>query len=144
LANRIFALLLLCLLGLPARAELLKMSLLNRPAARFTLKLDIFNGSSEAAGDSSQAGQKQTPAAKAETLQKSIAEEIAQSISYEGFIVRNLKKSALLNVSGEFFVVGEQETILDKIKILKISKDVVTIEYENQPYDIRIKGDQNG
>lgn len=144
MANRIFALLLLCLLGLPARAELLKMSLLNRPAARFTLKLDIFNGSSEAAGNSSQAGQKQTPAAQAETLQKSIAEEIAQSISYEGFIVRNLKKSALLNVSGEFFVVGEQETILDKIKILKISKDVVTIEYENQPYDIRIKGDQNG
>ena len=51
-----------------------------------------------------------------------------------------MKKSALLNVSGEFFVVGEQETILDKIKILKISKDVVTVEYENQSYDIRIKG----
>jgi hypothetical protein len=145
LANRIFALLLLCLLGMPARGELLKMSLLNRPAARFTLKLDIFNGNSAAAVDNSgKTGEKQTPAAAAENLQKTIAEEIAQSISYEGFIIRNAKKSALLNVSGEFFVVGEQETILDKIKILKISKDVVTVEYENQPYDIRIKGDQNG
>ncbi len=106
------------------------------------MKLDIFNGNSQVPAD--QASQKQTPAAQAETLQKSIAEEIAQSISYEGFIVRNGKKSALLNVSGEFFVVGEQETILDKIKILKISRDVVTVEYEKQPYDIRIKGDQNG
>ena len=41
-------------------------------------------------------------------------------------------------------MVSEQDMILDKIKILKISKDVVTIEYDSQPYDIRIKGDQNG
>jgi hypothetical protein len=142
LANRVSALLLLCLLALPARAELLKTSLLGKAAGPFRMKLDIFNGNSQVPAD--QASQKQTPAAQAETLQKSIAEEIAQSISYEGFIVRSGKKSALLNVSGEFFVVGEQETILDKIKILKISKDVVTIEYEKQPYDIRIKGDQNG
>jgi hypothetical protein len=142
LANRISALLLLCLLGLPARAELLKISLLGKAAHPFKVKLDIFNGDSGVAVE--QTSQKQTPAAQAETLQKSIAEEIAQSISYEGFIVRNGQKSALLDVSGEFFVVGEQETILDKIKVLKISKDVVTVEYEKQPYDIRIKGDQNG
>ena len=142
MANRIAALLLLCLLGLPARAELLKMSLLGKAAGPFKMKLDIFNGNSQVPVD--QASRKQTPAAQAETLQKSIAEEIAQSISYEGFIVRNGQKSALLNVSGEFFVVGEQEMILDKIKILKITKDVVTVEYEKQPYDIRIKGDQNG
>ena len=34
--------------------------------------------------------------------------------------------------------------ILDKIKVLKIAKDTVTIEYEGQPYEIRIKGDSNG
>ena len=55
--------------------------------------------------------------------------------------MKDARKSALLNVSGEFFVVGEGEVILDKIKVLKISKDVVTVEYDNQPYDIRIKGD---
>lgn len=142
MANRISTALLLCLLALPVRAELLKTGLLGKAAGPFRMKLDIFNGNGQT--PAVQASQKQTPAAQAETLQKSIAEEIAQSISYEGFIVRNGKKSALLNVSGESFVVGEQETILDKIKILKISKDVVTIEYEKQPYDIRIKGDQNG
>lgn len=131
------------MLGMPLRAELLKLSLLDKPAARFTLKLDIFNGG-EAGENRGQTAQGQTPAAQAETLQKTIAEEISQSISYEGFIVKNSKRSALLNVSGEFFMVGEQDVILDKIKILKISKDVVTIEYDGKPYDIRIKGDQNG
>ena len=133
------------MLSMPVRAELLKLSLLQKPAARFTLKLDIFNGNRETAGDGrGQTNHGQVPAAQAEALQKSIAEEISQSITYEGFIIKNSKKSVLLNVSGEFFVVSEQDMILDKIKILKISKDVVTIEYQNQPYDIRIKGDQNG
>jgi hypothetical protein len=138
-------LLLIWMLGMPVRAELLKLSLLQKPAARFTLKLDIFNGIRPSAGDNrAQTTQGQMPAAQAEALQKTIAEEISQSINYEGFIIKNSKKSALLNVSGEFFVVSEQDLILDKIKILKISKDAVTIEYDNQPYDIRIKGDQNG
>lgn len=138
-------LLLVWMLGLPVRAELLKLSLLQKPAASFTLKLDLFSSNRPGAGDNrAQTTTAQMPAAQAETLKKSIAEEISQSISYEGFIIKNSIKSALLNVSGEFFVVSEQDQILDKIRILKISKDVVTIEYDNQPYDIRIKGDQNG
>jgi hypothetical protein len=145
LRNRIFTLLLIWMLGMPVRAELLKLSLLQKPVARFTLKLDIFNGiRPSAGGNRAQTTQGQMPAAQAEALQKTIAEEISQSINYEGFIIKNSKKSALLNVSGEFFVVSEQDLILDKIKILKISKDAVTIEYDKQPYDIRIKGDQNG
>lgn len=142
MANRILTLLLIWMLCLPLRAELLKLSLLQKPAASFTLKLDIFNGSGET--DRGQTSQDLMPAARADTLQKTIAEEISQSITYEGFIVKNSKRSALLNVSGEFFIVNEHDQILDKIKILKISKDVVTIEYDNLPYDIRIKGDQNG
>lgn len=144
MANRIFILPLIWMLGMPVRAELLKMSLLRKPPARFTLKLDIFNGSREAAGDSpGRTAREQTPTAQAEALQKTIAEEISQSISYEGFVSKNSMKSALLSVSGEFFVVSEKDLILDKIKILKISKDMVTIEYDNLPYDIRLKGDQN-
>ncbi len=132
---------LLLALGAPLRAELLKLSLLARPAAPFTLKLDIFQG--RGAGDlgSGRPGAAAATPAQAEKLQKSIAEEIQQSISYEGFIVKDARKSALLNVSGEFFVAGEGDVLLEKIKVLKISKDVVTVEYDNQPYDIRIKGD---
>jgi hypothetical protein len=129
-------------LGAPLRAELLKLCLLAKPAAPFTLKLDIFQ--SRGAGDPGSGRPGSATAAspaQAEKLQKSIAEEIQQSISYEGFIVKDARKSALLNVSGEFFVAGEGDVLLEKIKVLKISKDAVTIEYDNQPYDIRIKGD---
>jgi hypothetical protein len=145
LANKIAALLLLfLLLIIPVRAELLKLSLLEKPAPAFTLKLDIFNGAMSSSGDSRPGNQQEIQPTKVAAGQKTIAEEIFQSISYEGYVIKNAKKSALLNVSGEFFMVSEQDQILEKIKVLKISKNVVTIEYENQPYDIKIKGDENG
>jgi len=141
-----FLLLAMAVAAMPARAELLKLSLLERTAPRFTLKLDIFRGGSDdGMGAASAAATAANPnPAQAESLQRSIAEEIAQSVAYEGFITKNARPLALLNVSGEFFTVGEGETVLDKIRILKISKISVTIEYDGLPYEIRIKGDENG
>jgi hypothetical protein len=145
LANKTAAALpLFLLLAISTPAELLKLSLLEKPVPAFTLKLDIFNGSMSAGGESQPGNQHELPPAQVAAAQKTIAEEIFQSISYEGYVIKSGKKSALLNVSGEFFMVSEGDQVLEKIKILKISKDVVTIEYENQPYDIKIKGDQNG
>jgi hypothetical protein len=143
LANKTAAALLLFLLPLlPARAELLRLSLLRKPAPAFSLRRDIFNGEAPSGNDARRGNQ--PPPAQAAAVQKSIAEEIFQSISYEGYVIKNGKKSALLNVSGEFFMVSEGEQILQKIRILEIRRDMVTIEYENQPYDIKIKGDENG
>lgn len=145
MANKIaVAVLLFLLITIPVRAELLKLNLLEKPAPAFTLKLDIFNGNISSGGDSRPGNQQELQPTQAAAAQKTIAEEIFQSISYEGYVIKNAKKSALLNVSGEFFMVSEQDQILEKIKILKISKNIVTIEYENQPYDIKIKGDENG
>jgi hypothetical protein len=145
LANKIAAALpLFFLITIAARAELLKLSLLEKPAPVFTLKQDIFNGAMSADDESRPGNRHESQPAQVTASQKTIAEEIFESINYEGYVIKNAKKSALLNVSGEFFMVGEQDQILDKIKILKISKNVVTIEYENQPYDIKIKGDENG
>ncbi len=129
------------LLGASARAELLKLSLLQKPAPHFTLRIDIFH---DAASANPVQKATTTAPAQAETLQRSIAEEIAQSVTYEGFILKNAKRLALLNVSGEFFAVSEGDAILDKFKVLKIAKDKVTIEYDGQPYEILIKGEQNG
>lgn len=122
----------------PARAELLKLSLLDKPAPRFSVKLDLFRGGEAAP---------QQPAARAdgpgsaESLQQSIAEEITQSVSFDGIIVKNGTPLALLNVSGDFFTVGEGETILGKIRVLKITREMVTIEYDGQPYEIPTKGE---
>lgn len=145
MGNKTAAALLLSLLALPPlRAELLQLSRLQKAAPIFSLKRDIFNGDSPAAGAVPARGQQAPPPAQAAAAQRSIAEEIFQSISYEGYVIKNGRKSALLNVSGEFFMVGEGELVLQKIKVLEIRRDMVTIEYENQPYDIKIKGDENG
>ena len=142
--TRIAFLVLAAAAAMPARAELLKLGLLQRTAPRFTLKLDIFRGGDAGGmGAASSAAAEPSPA-QAEILQRSIAEEIAQSVAYDGFIMKNAKPLALLNISGEFFTVGEGESVLNKIRILKISREMVTIEYDGLPYEIRIKGDDNG
>ncbi len=144
LKTRIAFLVLAMAAAMPARSELLKLGLLQRTAPHFTLKLDIFRaGGDVGMGAASSAAADPSPA-QAEILQRSIAEEIAQSVTYEGFIMKNAKPLALLNVSGEFFTVGEGEVVLEKIRILKIAKALVTIEYDGLPYEIRIKGDENG
>jgi hypothetical protein len=150
LGNRGLAPLLALALGLaaatpapgPAPVELLQLDRLQQPARRFTLKMDIFRSGGDNGPARPTANAAGPTPVQAEVLQRSIAEEIAQSVSYEGFIVKNDKPLALLNVSGEFFTVGEQESILDKIRLLKITREMVTIEYDGQPYEIRIKGDQ--
>jgi len=133
----------MALAALPARAELLHLSLLKKSAPPFALKRDIFNGDLSA-GVARAAKTPEAQQAQAAAVQKSIAEEIFQSVIYEGFVVKNARKSALLNVSGEFYMVGEGDRILDKITVLTITRSVVTIEYENVSYEIRIKGDENG
>jgi len=144
LANRSAALLVLFLLAaMPARGELLHAGKLKKKAPPFTVKRDVFVGDT-AAADASRPGNQAPPPAQAAALQKSIAEEIYQSVSYEGFVSKESRKSALLNVSGEFHMVSEGDQILGKIRILRISRSAVTIEYESLSYEIRIKGDENG
>lgn len=130
--------LLLLLAAAPAGAELLKLSRLQRPAPRFTMARDLFAGE-ESPAPARDGGPAQ---AQAQTLQQSIAEEIASSVSFEGIILKGGKMLALLNVSGEYHTVGEGETILDKIRVLAISRERVTIEYDGQPYEIRKKGEE--
>ncbi len=130
--------LLLLLAAAPAPAELLKLSRLQRPPAPFTMKRDLFAGE-EASAPARDADRAQ---AQGQALQQSIAEEIANSVSFEGIILKGGKMLALLNVSGEYHTVGEGETILDKILVRAITRERVTIEYDGQPYEIRKKGEE--
>ena len=144
MANSVLLWLLAATMSPPPQVELVKLSLLDKPARPFTMTVDIFNGNLAAGAAPTQENPSEAKAAQEEALQKSIAEEIAQSVVYEGYVLKESKRSALLSVSGEFFMVGEQDTVLDKIKILKITQDTVTIEYDGQLYEIMIKGEPNG
>ena len=137
--RRIAAIILILGIPLVQHGELIRTSLLLKPHAPFLVARDLF-----AARSSGMAGG-ETPRARLEQeKQKTIQEEISQSIAYEGYLIKNGRKTALLSVSGDFFYVGEGDTILDKIRIIGITQETVVIEYENQKFEIRLKGEENG
>ncbi len=70
-------------------------------------------------------------------------EESFDNIIYEGFVLRQNKNTVLISINGEFIICREGETILDKIKIVKVSLKVLTIKIEQKSYDIKIKGDED-
>lgn len=139
--KRIAAIILTLGIPLVQHGELIRKSLLLKPHAPFTNARDLF-----AVQPAGMAGG-ETPRSRTEQQkekQKTIQEEISQSIIYEGYLIKNGKKTALLSVSGDFFYVGEGDSILDKIKVIGISQETVVIEYENQKFEIKLKGEGNG
>jgi len=72
----------------------------------------------------------------AEETHNTLQETLAQSIQYGGTFSIGETMVALLNVSGESFSVKEGEVILEQIKIIKITPDQVTVEYEGQSFTI--------
>jgi hypothetical protein len=139
--KRITAIILILGGPLLQHGELIRKSSLLRPRIPFSIARDLF-----AARPAGMAGG-ETPKAATEQVkekQKTIQEEISQSILYEGYLIKNGKKTALLSVSGDFFYVGEGDSILDKIKVIGVSREAVIIEYENQKFEIKLKGEENG
>lgn len=143
--KRLAALLTLGLLGfsLPTSAELIRRSLLLQKRSPFSIRRDIFMALPLTASATASDNTQDQPGS-GQSQQATVQEEISQSISYEGFLVKENRKTALLSIGGDVYVVGEGETILERIKVLSISREMITIEYEGQPYQIKLKGDENG
>lgn len=78
---------------------------------------------------------------KDETPAEAMAAEIKQNISFEGYVIKFKKNHALLSINGEFFIAAENEILLEKIKIVKIEKEELTVEVETNIYKIKLKGD---
>jgi hypothetical protein len=125
------------------RAELIKFSLLNQQPAQFTCQRNIFSLAGSVASNVSnpppaaQAG----PASK--TSDAETAAEISRSLIYEGYTIKDSQKAALLNLGGQYYIVVEGDVIEEKIKIISIKKEAVTITYENHNYEVPLKGDEN-
>lgn len=83
------------------------------------------------------------PEKKVEEGIKDKADEIRESVAFEGYVIRKAKKLALLTINGEFFVVGKDDIVLDKIKIKKVDKKNVTIEIDSNVFEIKLKGDDD-
>jgi hypothetical protein len=82
-----------------------------------------------------------TPKKKIPKVEEDVSEEVMQNVAYEGYVIRNGKNLALLTVNGEFFVVGKDDIILEKYKIVNVDRKTVTIEVDSQEVEITLKGD---
>lgn len=76
---------------------------------------------------------------KADQMQ--VVNEILQSVAYEGYVMRDSKQVALLTVNGEFFVVGRDDILMEKIKIINVDKKFITVEVDSNVIEINLKGD---
>jgi hypothetical protein len=73
--------------------------------------------------------------------QMQVVNEILQSVAYEGYVMRDSKQVALLTVNGEFFVVGKDDILMEKIKIITVDKKFITVEVDSNVIEINLKGD---
>lgn len=71
-----------------------------------------------------------------------LEEEIRNNLSYEGYVVKDSKNIALVSLNGEFYAVGEGDMVDEKITIIIIEKETITVEFDNNIFEIQLKGDE--
>ncbi len=139
----------LSLLGVTAAyGEIIKVSLLKKDVEDFSYKRDIFSpvplnpvaGAKEAAR---QFAPPPPPPKEEEEAEADLAEEIRQSVLFEGYIIKNSRSHALLNINGEYFVVGEGDMVTEKMKVVEVGREGIKVEAESMVIEILLKGDEN-
>jgi hypothetical protein len=146
LAALIFMVGLFMFFDLHLQAEIIKVSKLKGKNKAFSIKRDIFSPFKGNVGRKPVMRVEPPPPPKIEEkkpkeVKPDVAEEISGSVAFEGYVMRNARKLALLTVNGEFFVVGKDDLILDKIKIINVDKEQVTVEVDSTVIEIKLKGD---
>ncbi len=126
-------------------ADIIHFSKLEKEKTNFSFKKDLFSpqpgvGTPALSREEKRAIQNRFENEKPE---KSPEKEIQESVSFEGFIEKNEKILALISVNGDFFVVSEGDVILDKLKIIRIDKEKITLELDNQRIEIQLKGESH-
>lgn len=83
------------------------------------------------------------PEEESRVKERDVAGEIRRRVAYEGYVMREAKKLALLTVDSEYFVAGIDDIVKETIKIVNVEKKFVTLEVEANLVEINIKGDQD-
>lgn len=132
-------------------SEIIKVSLLKKEKGEFQIKRDIF--SPQQMRPNVQPGEiepipeePEEPAPDEEQQDDApgdIEAEVQQSISFEGYVIKHTRNHALLSINGEFFIAAKDDIVLEKIKIIKIDKEELTVEVETKIVKIKLKGDED-
>jgi hypothetical protein len=124
-------------------AEIIHVSKLEEKKPPYFLKKDIFYPIRSLSKEERATLQNQFSGGeiKQDQEQENSKKEIQRSISFEGYVEKNNSIHALINLNGEYFVVGQGEIFMETIKIVKIEKNQIFLEVESQPIVIQLKGD---
>jgi hypothetical protein len=129
--------------------EIIKISKLTKEIQKFTIKRNIFSPDIMKPNvpaprlPSSEMLRTQKEENKVEQENKNVLqEEIENNFSYEGYVVKDSKNIALVSLSAEFYAVGEGDIVAEKITIIIIEKETITVEFDNNIFEIQLKGDE--
>ncbi|MGE5340401.1 MAG: hypothetical protein ACM3SY_02860 [Candidatus Omnitrophota bacterium] len=77
----------------------------------------------------------------AKPVEESIEDQVRRSIVFEGYVIRNSKSHALVNINSEFIIVGVDDVVMGKVKIKKINRKSLTVEADAKTFEIKLKGE---
>lgn len=142
--NTVIAVILMLAVNLPG--ELLKTSKLRSSAAEAKVKRDIFRFGNSAPppvinrAKLEEERKEREQKAQEEAQAEETLQEAATVVVYEGYVADDGKVTALISIDGEYYVVCENEKILDEVEVVKITAAVITLQVKNKKMEIEFKG----
>lgn len=133
--------------------EIIHISKLAPRKSEFILKRDIFSPDTmtpirqdenlKPVIPPKQEEPEENPDGREEIPVRNIVTETQQRIQYEGYVIKESKRSALVTIGGETLIVGVNDIIKDNVKIIEIEKKFITVEVESTTVQIQLKGENN-
>jgi len=124
-------------------SEIIRISQISQKRLPFAMKRDIFSAFKLGQVNRTRVPQNMRPETKPrEGEKRDLIAEIRRSVVYEGFIGKGFDRIALISVNGEAFTVRVGETIMEKIKVIKIDSKRIKVEVESQTVEINLKEDE--
>lgn len=125
-----------------AQGEVIHLSKLNRGKKNHGWKRDLFSPQAKITQRTPDNRQSPPSAQSPSSLSEAeLKREVRTSVSYDGYVIKQQRRHALLNVNGEFFVAGEGDELMETVKLVKIEKDKVFLEIDGKVVEIPLKGD---
>ena len=133
-------------------AEIIKVSKLSKEKSEFSVSRDIF---SPAAFKPTYAAERfngrtppPPPPPKVEEVKKEAREamedELRRSVQFEGYIIKETKSHALVNINGEYYVAAVGDMLMNnQIQVVKVEKKIIVLKAEAKEFEIRLKGDED-
>jgi hypothetical protein len=132
--------------------EIIMLSKLEKESKEFSLKRDIFSPDPMVPKDPirnrtvtppPEIIPEEKPPDKPAVDPKALLEnEIRNNLIYQGYVIKNSKSYALVSMSGESYAVSSGDTVLDRIKIIKIERKQIEVEVDSYTFEIQLKEDE--